>query len=98
MQICNKRILILVDEPEKMTEGGIALPDVSKEKPLRATVINIDPNISITITIGTKLYFPSYAGCDLKLKLPDDAVSVIYKLIKEEDVLMIEDNHDDVKA
>ena len=57
MQICNKRILILVDEPEKITEGGIALPDVAKEKPLRATVINSDPNISILINYKDKIYF-----------------------------------------
>lgn len=70
------KILIERDEAESQTEAGIFLPESAKDKPRTGTVKAVGTGatntetgelIPMTLKIGDKVIFSSYAGTELKL-------------------------------
>lgn len=73
------KILVVPDEAEEVTKGGIVLPEVSKERPCRGTVISVGPGATIAMTglrapmpvdVGDSVYFTRFGGSELQL--PDE--------------------------
>ncbi|HPE67871.1 MAG TPA: co-chaperone GroES [Thermotogota bacterium] len=62
-----ERVLIKPFSEEKRTEGGIVLPDTSKEKPMKAEVVGIGKLEDVDLNVGDKVIFSKYAGTELKI-------------------------------
>ena len=67
-------VLLKPIEQEKVSTGGIIIPDTAKEKPMMAEVVSVGPcgmvdgkEIVMCLTAGHKVIYRRYAGTDLKL-------------------------------
>lgn len=58
------RVIILRDQSEEVTKGGILRPDVAKEKSAFGVVVSIGEGVS-TLAIGDRVIFGSFSGYDL---------------------------------
>ena len=87
----NDRILVLREEEETQTRGGILIPDSAKEKPKQGKVVAVGPGPrdkegrrqSLEVKEGDKVLFSKYAGTEVKI---DD---VEHLFMKEDDILGI---------
>jgi chaperonin GroES len=69
------RILVKREEEEKMTKGGIIIPDTAKEKPRRGKVVAVGSGkrdekgkrIPLDIAEGNMILFSKYAGNEIKI-------------------------------
>lgn len=77
----NKTLLIKPDKPKELTEGGIALPDVAKEKP-RSGVVVIGPDH----LINKRIYYPNYFGTEFEYLFE------MYHIVKEDEFWFAEDS------
>jgi len=75
------RVLIKPITEEKRTEGGLVLPDTSKEKPQKAEVIAIGKLEDVDLNVGDRVIFSKYAGTEIKIDAED------YILIDSGDIL-----------
>jgi len=75
------RVLIKPITEEKRTEGGLVLPDTSKEKPQKAEVIAIGKLEDVDLNVGDRVIFSKYAGTEIKIDGED------YILIDSGDIL-----------
>ncbi|MFP4460987.1 MAG: co-chaperone GroES [Thermotogota bacterium] len=75
------RVLIKPISEEKRTEGGLVLPDTSKEKPQKAEVIAIGKLEDVDLNVGDRVIFSKYAGTEIKIDGED------YILIDSGDIL-----------
>ncbi|HPF16232.1 MAG TPA: co-chaperone GroES [Thermotogota bacterium] len=75
------RALIKPITEEKRTEGGLVLPDTSKEKPQKAEVIAIGKLEDVDLNVGDRIIFSKYAGTEIKIDGED------YILIDSGDIL-----------
>lgn len=77
----------------KVSKGGILLPDTAQEKPKEGEVVAIGTGkedkegkiIPLTLKVGDKVLFTSYAGVEFK---PEESEEE-YLIISEDDVLAI---------
>lgn len=74
------RVVAVREVAPTKTASGIYLPDVSKEKPVLATVKAIGPEVK-EINVGDKIVYKEYSTTELKID------GVEYLIVKEEDVL-----------
>ncbi len=87
----NDRVLVLREDEEQKSAGGIIIPDTAKEKPQRGKVVavgsgKIDNNgkrIPIEVKKGDRILFGKYAGTEIKI---DDVEHVF---MREDDILSI---------
>jgi chaperonin GroES len=87
----NDRVLVIREEEEQKSAGGIIIPDTAKEKPQRGKVIAVGPGkmgedgkrITLDVKQGDKILFAKYAGTEIKL----DGVEHVF--MKEDDILSI---------
>ncbi|MDZ7833255.1 MAG: co-chaperone GroES [Desulfobacterales bacterium] len=87
----NDRILVVREEEEKKTKGGILIPDSAKEKPIRGKVVAVGPGkrdekgkrIPMDVKEGDKILFAKYAGTEIKIE------EVAHLFMKEDDILGI---------
>lgn len=87
----NDRILVVREEEEKKTKGGILIPDTAKEKPIRGKVVAVGPGrrdengnrIPMDVKKGDKILFGKYAGTEIKIE------EVEHVFMKEDDILGI---------
>jgi len=85
------RVLVKRVKAEERSKGGIILPDTAKEKPKEGEVISVGAGktstegekASLSVKIGNKILFSSYAGTDVKIDGEE------YLILKEEDILGI---------
>lgn len=85
------RVVLKRAEAEGKTAGGIVLPDSSKDKPQRGTVISVGEGsinskgerIALTVKAGDEVIFSSYAGDEMKVGDEE------YLLLRESDILAI---------
>lgn len=77
------RALIKPFTEEKRTEGGIVLPDTSKEKPQKATVVAVGKLEDIDLNVGDKIIFSKYAGSEIRINDED------HLLIDASDILAV---------
>jgi chaperonin GroES len=87
------RVVIKPASREETTKSGIVLPDTSKEKPQRGTIIAVGEGrrdddgdrIALDVKVGDSVLFAKYAGTEFKL---DDEELLI---LAEKDILAIVD-------
>eukprot|EP00607_Mallomonas_marina_P005089 CAMPEP_0182427902 /NCGR_PEP_ID=MMETSP1167-20130531/20659_1 /TAXON_ID=2988 /ORGANISM="Mallomonas Sp, Strain CCMP3275" /LENGTH=211 /DNA_ID=CAMNT_0024610475 /DNA_START=178 /DNA_END=813 /DNA_ORIENTATION=- len=84
-------VLIKVNDIPDTTAGGLALPDVSKQKPTEGTVIAVGPGkehpetgflIEPSVKVGDKVIYGEYDGTELKYN------GVNHQVIKDDDILL----------
>ena len=87
----NDRVLVIREDEEQKTVGGIIIPDTAKEKPQRGKIVAVGPGkmgedgkrIPLDIKAGDRILFSKYAGTEIKL---DDVEHVF---MREDDILSI---------
>ncbi len=87
----NDRILVVREEEENTTKGGIIIPDTAKEKPRQGRVVAAGPGargekgdrIPLSVNEGDRVLFNKYAGTEIKI----DGVEHLF--MKEDDILGI---------
>lgn len=78
------RVLIEPKEAQEKTEGGIYLPDISKdEKVLEGKVVAIGESKDCQLKVGQKVLFEAFSGVELKTG------GKKYFLLETKDVLAI---------
>lgn len=83
------RLIVKPIEREKVTKGGIYLPDTAKEKPQEGEVVAVGPGrlsedgkrIAMDIKVGDRVIYAKYGGAEIKV---DDEELII---LRESDVL-----------
>jgi chaperonin GroES len=87
----NDRVLVIREEEEQKSTGGIIIPDTAKEKPQRGKIVAAGPGkmgedgkrVPLEVQEGDRILFAKYAGTDIKL----DGVEHVF--MKEDDILSI---------
>jgi chaperonin GroES len=83
------RIVVLAEEAEEKTAGGILLPDSAKQKPQQGKVIAAGPGrmtdagtrAALGVKVGDTVLYGKYSGSDVEVG------GVEYKILRESDVL-----------
>ena len=87
------RVVLKRMEEEKMSAGGIVIPDAATEKPIKGEVIAVGAGKSLdngsvrapAVKVGDKVLFGKYAGTEVKLDGTE------YLVVKEDDIFAILD-------
>lgn len=87
------RVVIKRMEEEKMSSGGIVIPDSATEKPIKGEVIAVGAGKALDngsvrapqVKVGDKVLFGKYSGTEVKLDGTDLLV------VKEDDIFAIID-------
>jgi len=87
----NDRVLVIREEEEQKSAGGIIIPDTAKEKPQRGKIVAAGPGqmgedgkrTPLEVKAGDRILFGKYAGTEIKL----DGVEHVF--MKEDDILSI---------
>jgi chaperonin GroES len=80
------RVLIKPAPVEDVTAGGIIIPDVAKEKPLRGTVFAAGAGKKdepVTVKEGDVVLYGKYAGTEIQID------GELYLIMRESDILAI---------
>ena len=85
------RVVIKRMEEERMSAGGIVIPDSATEKPIRGEVVAVGPGKPLDsgstraplVKVGDKVLFGKYAGTEVKLDGTE------YLVVKEDDIFAI---------
>jgi chaperonin GroES len=97
----NKKVVVMPEEAEKVSKGGIVIPESANQKaPTRGRVISIDSDSALNAKIkpGDVILFSKYAGSDVVVpgaKIGEKEVRLLF--IKDEDVLAVIRNKPDKK-
>jgi chaperonin GroES len=87
----NDHVLVLREDEEKKSTGGIIIPDTAKEKPQRGKVVavgsgKIDKDgkrIPVEVKKGDRILFGKYAGTEIKI------ADVEHVFMREDDILSV---------
>jgi chaperonin GroES len=87
----NDRVVVLREDKEQKSTGGIIIPDTAKEKPQRGKIVAVGPGkmgddgkrISMEVKKGDHVLFAKYAGTDIKFD------GVEHVIMREEDILSV---------
>jgi chaperonin GroES len=87
----NDRVLVIREEEEHKSTGGIIIPDTAKEKPQRGKVVAAGPGkvgedgkrTPLEVKSGDRILFSKYSGTDIKI----DGVEHVF--MREDDILSI---------
>ncbi|PYI54294.1 co-chaperone GroES [Paenibacillus flagellatus] len=84
------RIVIEPQKQEERTAGGIVLPENTKEKPMKGTVVSVGPGrlenrqrIAPEVKPGDLVMFNKYAGTEVKVD------NQTYLIMRESDIMAI---------
>jgi chaperonin GroES len=85
------RVVIKRMEEEKMSAGGIVIPDSATEKPIKGEVLAVGEGKPLDngstrapkVKVGDKVLFGKYAGTEVKL----DGVEIL--VVKEDDIFAV---------
>lgn len=85
------RVIVMREEEEERTSGGIVIPDTAKEKPVRGVVLAVGhgkvldngDTRALAVKINDKVLFGKYAGTEVKL----DGQEVL--VLREEDIMAV---------
>jgi chaperonin GroES len=83
------RLVVKRMEEEKLSPGGIVIPDAAKEKPIKGEVIAVGSGKlldngevrALDVKAGDKILFGKYAGTEVKVDGTD------YLILREDDVM-----------
>ena len=87
----NDRILVLREEDDRKSLGGIIIPDTAKEKPQRGKVVAVGPGkigedgkrIPNDVNVGDQVLFGKYAGTEIKFN------NIDHVFMRGDDILCI---------
>ena len=87
----NDRVLVLREDEEQKSAGGIIIPDTAKEKPQRGKVVAVGAGkvdkdgkrIPVEVKKGDRILFGKYAGTEIKI------ADVEHVFMREDDILSI---------
>ena len=83
-----------LSDDDKVTSGGIVIPDSAKERPQRGKIVAVGPGkklddggrAKMDVEVGDLVYHSKYAGSELKVS------GVEYLILREEDIIgVVED-------
>ena len=83
-------IVVLPDDAEEKTHGGIVIPDTAQKKPARGKVIAVGPGawsdkfvarVMLSVEVGDIVLYGKYSGIDITHE------QVEYKILRESDLL-----------
>lgn len=85
------RVVVEPAEAEKMSAGGIILPDTVKEKPQQGTVMAVGPGkvsdagalVPMTVKKGDKVLYGKYSGTEVTVDGTE------YVIMRESDIFAI---------
>ena len=85
------RVVIKRVEEEKLSAGGIVIPDSATEKPIKGNVIAVGDGKALDngtvrtpkVKVGDQVLFGKYSGTEVKLDGTD------YLVVKEDDIFAI---------
>ncbi len=80
------RVLVLPEQAEEKTAGGIIIPDTAKEKPQKGTVVACGEGKKdepITVKPGDKVLYGKYSGTEITIDGKD------YLIMRESDIYAI---------
>lgn len=90
-KLLSDRVLVLPDEPENVTKGGIYLPDTAKERPRRGVVVAIGPGKrcdqfpherhAMSVQVGDVVLFTKYSGADVEIN------GTLHRIMEENEVI-----------
>jgi|TARA_Y100000310_G_scaffold286209_1_gene310192 chaperonin GroES len=61
------RILVRLDNPEEITDGGIIIPDGAQEMPIEGKIFGVGADC-LTLKVGDKVLVPPHAGSFVNLR------------------------------
>ncbi len=87
------RMIIIPDDPEEVTSGGIVLPDSAREKPQRGKVLATGPGKlldsgergKMSVKKGDVVFYGKYSGTEVEVGGEQ------YVIVREGDILAIVD-------
>ena len=56
-----KNVAVIPEDPDKITPGGIHLPDICRRRSLKATVFAIGPDVK-SVACGDVVFLPDHSG------------------------------------
>ena len=65
------RVLILPNQAEEKTAGGLYIPDTAKEKPLAGKVVAVGPGtaeVKMEVSVGDQVLYGKYAGTEIQVE------------------------------
>ena len=85
------RVVVVPDDAETVSEGGIVIPDSAQEKPARGKVVAVGDGKrlddgtrdSMCVQVGDEVVYGSFAGSDIEV----DGQKV--KVLREEEILAV---------
>ena len=85
------RVVIKRMEEERLSAGGIVIPDSATEKPIRGEVVAVGEGKpldngsvrALKVKAGDKVLFGKYAGTEVKVEGTD------YLVVREDDILAV---------
>lgn len=83
------RVIVLPNEAEETTAGGIVLPDSAREKPQRGTVVAVGPGKlldsgnrgELSVAVGDVVIYGKYGGSEIEIDGEE------MKILRESDIL-----------
>jgi chaperonin GroES len=97
----NKKIVVMPEEKEKVTAGGVIIPETANQKaPTKGTIIAIadDSDLKLKLSPGDIILFSKYAGADVAIpgaKVGEKTQTIL--IIKDEDVLAVIEHRENKK-
>ena len=89
----NKRVLVEPQAKEKVSKGGIVIPqNANKKAPTKGRIIAIaeDADIRLKISPGDLVLFPSFAGTEITVPADSpESSDRSFQLMKEDDILAV---------
>ena len=87
----NDRLLVIREDEEQKSAGGIIIPDTAKEKPQLGKIVAVGPGkmgddgkrMAMEVKKGDRVLFEKYGGTEIKL----DGVEHVF--LREDDILSI---------
>ncbi len=88
------RVMVLPDEKDGVSRGGIIIPDAAKKKPVWGTVVAVGPgkktdsgtNVALDVTVGDRVVFSKYGGTEINID-GDECL-----LLDEESIYAVKDH------
>lgn len=80
------RVIVEPQEADKVTKGGIIIPDTAKEKPMRGKVMAVGKGTKdnpLTVKEGNTVLYGKHAGMNIEVE------GVPYLIMRESDILAI---------
>jgi co-chaperonin GroES (HSP10) len=67
VEALGSRILVRLDDPEEVTEGGIILSEGSQKMPIEGKIFGVGPDC-LSLKVGDKVLVPPHAGSFVNLR------------------------------